>query len=117
MGFWIQVDLYFGQLDEMGFYSPRNEMEALNAILSLIKSSFCSQVHIQTHAQQDLRNAIVNRIHEFGAKNTVKSKIDINYECDKEKCLVQWAENRGVKTRLQIACKFEIRIAISVFPF
>ncbi|XVF70025.1 hypothetical protein PTKIN_Ptkin11bG0128200 [Pterospermum kingtungense] len=98
-----KVELYFGQVDELGFYSPRNEMEALNAILSLIKSSFSSQVHLQTHALQDLQNAIVNRIHEFGAKYKVESKIDVNCRCDKEKCLVQWAENHGLKTRLQIA--------------
>ncbi|XWS28089.1 hypothetical protein CRYUN_Cryun25bG0035700 [Craigia yunnanensis] len=98
-----EVELYFGQVDGVGIYSPRNEMEALNAILSLIKTSFSGQVHMQTHSLQDLHNAIVNRIHEFGAKDKVENKIDINYKCDKEKCLVQWAENNGVKTRLRIA--------------
>ncbi|XVF34222.1 hypothetical protein REPUB_Repub18cG0040700 [Reevesia pubescens] len=98
-----EVELYFGQVDELGFYSARNEMEALNLILSLIKTSFSSQVHMQTLALQDLRNAIVNRIHKLGAKDKVENKIDISYKCHKEKCLLQWAENNGVKTRLQIA--------------
>lgn len=112
----MQVELYFGQIDGMGFYSPRNEMEALNSMLSLINTSFSCQVHMQTHALHDLQDAIVNRIHEFGAKYKVENKIDKSYKCDKEKCLVEWAENNGVKTRLQIACKFKIRIAIcSVF--
>ncbi|XWS52193.1 hypothetical protein CRYUN_Cryun11dG0046200 [Craigia yunnanensis] len=96
-------ELYFGQVDGVGFYSPKNEMEALNVILSLIKTSFSSQVHMQTHALQDLQNAIVNRIHEHGAKDKVENKIDINYNCDKEECLLQWAENNGVKTRANIA--------------
>ena len=68
MGFWMQAELYFGQVDGVGFYSPRNEMEAINVILSLIKTSFSSQLHMQTHAPQDLWNATVNRIHEYGAK-------------------------------------------------
>ncbi|KAK6248079.1 hypothetical protein QUC31_019644 [Theobroma cacao] len=98
-----EVELYFGQIDGMGFYSPRNEMEALNSMLSLINTSFSCQVHMQTHALHDLQDAIVNRIHEFGAKYKVENKIDKSYKCDKEKCLVEWAENNGVKTRLQIA--------------
>ncbi|XP_021276390.1 uncharacterized protein LOC110410829 isoform X3 [Herrania umbratica] len=98
-----KVDLYFGQIDGMGLYSPRNEMEALNSMLSLINTSFSSQVHMQTHALQDLQDAIVKRIHEFGAKYKVENKIDKSYNCDKEKRLVEWAENNGVKTRLQIA--------------
>ncbi|XVE80001.1 hypothetical protein DITRI_Ditri14bG0103500 [Diplodiscus trichospermus] len=98
-----EVELYFGQVDGMGFYSPRNEMQALNSILSLVKTSFSSQEHMQTDALQDLQNAIVHRINEFGARDKVENKIDINYKCDKEKCLVQWAENNGEKTRLQIA--------------
>ena len=110
----MQVELYFGQVDGVGFYSSRNEMEALYSILSLIKTSLSGQIHMQTHPLQDLRNAIVNRIHELGAEDKVENKIDINYKCDKEKCLVQWAESNGAKTRLQIACKFKIRIAISV---
>ncbi|XP_022731950.1 uncharacterized protein LOC111286311 isoform X2 [Durio zibethinus] len=98
-----EVELYFGQADGEEFYSSRNEMEALNLILSLIKTSFSSQVHMQMRALQDLRNAILNRIHALGAKDKVESKMDINYKCDKEKRLVQWAENNGGKTRLQIA--------------
>ncbi|XWS73228.1 hypothetical protein CRYUN_Cryun02cG0109600 [Craigia yunnanensis] len=97
------VELYFGQVDGVGFYSSRNEMEALYSILSLIKTSFSGQLHMQTHALQDLQNAIVNRIHELGAEDKVENKIDVNYKCDKEKCLVQWAESNGAKTRLQIA--------------
>ncbi|OMO61338.1 carboxylase-lysine N-methyltransferase [Corchorus capsularis] len=98
-----EVELYFGQIDGAGSYSPRNEMEALNSILSFIRTSFSSQLHSQTHALQDLRDAVVNMIHEFGTKNKVEDKTDKNYNCDKEQCLVEWAKDHGVKTRLQIA--------------
>ncbi|KAK9032591.1 hypothetical protein V6N11_056851 [Hibiscus sabdariffa] len=98
-----EVELYFGPVGGLGFYSPRNEMEAQNFILSLIKTSLSSQVHMQAHALQDLRDAIINRIHELGTEDKVENKIDINYKCDKENCLIQWAENNGAKTRLHIA--------------
>ncbi|KAK8604917.1 hypothetical protein V6N13_082380 [Hibiscus sabdariffa] len=98
-----EVELYFGPVGGLGFYSPRNEMEAQNFILSLIESSLSGQVHTQAHALQDLRDAIINRIHELGTENKVENKIDTNYKCDKENCLIQWAENNGAKTRLHIA--------------
>ncbi|KAK8283550.1 hypothetical protein V6Z12_D08G102800 [Gossypium hirsutum] len=98
-----EVELYFGQIGGLGFYSPRKEMEAQNFILSLIKSALSHHVHMQTHALQDLRDALINRIHELGTEFKVENKTDINYKCDKEKCLLQWAENNGAKTRLQIA--------------
>ncbi|KAE8687175.1 hypothetical protein F3Y22_tig00111022pilonHSYRG00184 [Hibiscus syriacus] len=97
-----EVELYFGPVGGMGFYSPRNEMEAQSCILSLIESSLSSQVHMQAHALQDLRDAIISRIHELGTEDKVENKIDINYKCDKENSLIQWAENNGAKTRLQI---------------
>ncbi|OMP07763.1 hypothetical protein COLO4_07069 [Corchorus olitorius] len=99
----IKVELYFGKIDGAGSYSPRNEMEALHSILSFIRTSFSSQVHMQTRSLQDLRDAVVNMIHDFATKNKLENKTDKNYKCDKEQCLVEWAKNHGVKTRLQIA--------------
>ncbi|GKC04930.1 SET domain-containing protein, partial [Tanacetum coccineum] len=61
-----EVDLYFGGIDAshpVGFCSPRNELDSLHLILSLVD----------------------------------------NWNLEKEKCLLQWGENNGVKTRLDVA--------------
>ncbi|GAV59585.1 SET domain-containing protein, partial [Cephalotus follicularis] len=101
-----EAELYFGEVKEclsLGAYSPRNEMEALNFILSLIDTSLSRKKHMQIVFLRDLRYAVVDRIHEFGGKNKVVTKLDEKYNCDKEKCLVEWGESNGVRTKLQIA--------------
>ncbi|XP_062096433.1 uncharacterized protein LOC133802178 [Humulus lupulus] len=35
--------------------------------------------------------------------NSIKSVIVEDHSCDKEKCLVQWGEDNGMKSRLRIA--------------
>ncbi|XP_037497351.1 uncharacterized protein LOC105635593 isoform X2 [Jatropha curcas] len=75
-----EVELYFGQSDEcssLEYYSPRNEVEALNSIIALVNSSPSD-------------------------KNREETKIDKSYSCDKEKSLVEWGESNGVKSRLDI---------------
>ncbi|KAL5769213.1 hypothetical protein ACOSP7_015773 [Xanthoceras sorbifolium] len=99
-----EVELYFGEFDtQSGSYSTRNEVEALNLVLSLVESLLASQMHKQINVWKDLKKAIIDKIHEFGNQNKVDAKIDRNYICAKEKYLVQWGERNGVKTKLEIA--------------
>ena len=104
----MQVELYFGEDDacsSVEYYSPRNEVEALNSILSLLDISLSSGMCMQMNVLQELREAIIGMIRDFGEKNSVKTTILENHSCDKEECLLQWGENNGIRTRLQIACK------------
>lgn len=98
-------ELYFGpmNLDQVQeLYSPRNEIEALNFILSLVNLYIKKNSHENEAILRDLRVAIIERIDNFGEKNTVKTRI-LKKACDNEKHITQWAENCGVKSKLEIA--------------
>ncbi|CAI0427829.1 unnamed protein product [Linum tenue] len=95
-----EVELYFNDFDgsrPVEFYSTRNEVEALNAILSLI-----NQAPIKA---QVFRDAINDRItKECGEKSLVGSIVTRNRDCvSQENRLVEWGESNGVKTSLEIA--------------
>lgn len=101
------MELYFGEFDtQMGFYSPRNELETLNSILARVNTLLSRQMHRKMNVWQELQAAIILKIQEFGNQIKEVARIDKNYTCEKEKCLVQWGESNGVKTKLEIACKF-----------
>nr|XP_023915749.1 uncharacterized protein LOC112027303 [Quercus suber] len=78
-------------------------VEALNSILSLLDISLSSGMCMQMNVLQELREAIIGMIRDFGDKNSVKTTILENHSCGKEECLLQWGENNGIRTRLQIA--------------
>ncbi|KAJ0090842.1 hypothetical protein Patl1_14277 [Pistacia atlantica] len=102
-----EVELYFGEHDtQLGFYSTRNELEALNSMLLLVNNSLSGQTYKLVNVLQDLQEAVIDKIHKMGNKYKVEMKIDKTYIGDKEKILVQWGENNGVRTKLEIACKF-----------
>lgn len=101
-----EVELYFGEDDacsSVEYYSPRNEVEALNSILLLLDISLSSGMCMQMNVLQELREAIIGMIRDFGDKNSVKTTILENHSCGKEECLLQWGKNNGIRTRLQIA--------------
>ncbi|KAM7249721.1 hypothetical protein ACFE04_019880 [Oxalis oulophora] len=102
-----EMELYFDELEErlsLGVYSPRNEMEALNTILSLIDTSISCETPVRRHNLHDLRDAVVDKITAFGDKVKVVTKVEKDYSCNKEKCLVEWGESNGVKAKVEIAC-------------
>lgn len=101
----VQVELYFGGEEQLDSYSPRNELEALNSILQLVESSLTDACEMQKNILQDLRNITVDKICQFAEENSLKTTI-VEGQTDNEKQLLQWGENNGVKTRLQITCKF-----------
>ncbi|KAK9275714.1 hypothetical protein L1049_022982 [Liquidambar formosana] len=100
-----EAELYFDEVDGLTpvkYYSPRNELEALNSILSVIDTSLSSSTDMEMDILQDLREATVDKILDFGDKCKEETKIVENCSCDREKCLLQWGENSGVRTKLQI---------------
>lgn len=103
--------MYFGGIDafhSVGFCSPRNELESLHSILSLVDRSISNGQQTQSKVLQDLRNATLDMIHKFG--NHIKEDVKVldSWDLDKEKCLLQWGESNGVKARLDIACEYSL---------
>ncbi|XP_062078629.1 uncharacterized protein LOC133783107 [Humulus lupulus] len=101
-----EVELYFWEDDTsstVDLYSPRNEVVALNSILRLVENSLDGQTQIQKNILQELRNAVVDMIGNCSDANSIKSVIVEDHSCDKEKCLVQWGEDNGMRSRLRIA--------------
>ncbi|CAI0558022.1 unnamed protein product [Linum tenue] len=95
-----EVELYFNDFDgsrPVEFCSTRNEVEALNSILSLINHTSLKD--------QALRDAIKDGItRQCGEKSLVESRVGRNYEgLTKEYQLVEWGVSNGVKTSLEIA--------------
>lgn len=107
----MQVELYFGEDDISSpedLYSPRNELQALNSILRLIDISHCSSMQMQKNLLQELHDAIIDMIHKFADSNSVKTLNVEDHNCDKENHMLEWGEQNGVRTRLQIACKYSL---------
>ncbi|KAL9325979.1 hypothetical protein ACSQ67_006624 [Phaseolus vulgaris] len=97
-----EVELYFAE-DDMEFYSPRNELEALNSIVLLIDISLSSCSDLHTNILQGLRQTILDLISDSGDKNSVKGVVEKDHSCNQEECLIEWGESNGVKTQLKIA--------------
>lgn len=101
-----EVDLYFAASDviqSVSFHSPRNELEALHSVLSLLDKSILSSKHVRVDVLQDLRNITLDKFHELGNKIRKETKIVGNCRYDRETSLLQWGESEGVKTKLDIA--------------
>lgn len=90
----------------MEFYSPRNELEALNSVVLLIGISLSSCTHLHTKILQGLQQTIRDLISDFGDKNRVKEVVDKYHNCDQEECLIEWGKSHGIRTQLKIARKF-----------
>ncbi|RDY09272.1 [Fructose-bisphosphate aldolase]-lysine N-methyltransferase, chloroplastic, partial [Mucuna pruriens] len=101
-----ELELYFAEDDvctSMEFYSPRNELEALNSIVLLTDISLSSCTHLHTNILQGLRQKILDLISDFGDKNSVKGVVEKDHSCDQEEHLVEWGKSNGVMTQLKIA--------------
>ncbi|BAT76729.1 hypothetical protein VIGAN_01477900 [Vigna angularis var. angularis] len=102
-----ELELYFAEEDvctSMEFYSPRNELEALNSIVLLTDISLSSCSHLHTNILQGLRQTILDLITDVGDKNSVKGGVvQKDHSCDQEERLIEWGESNGVKTQLKIA--------------
>ncbi|XP_028775367.1 uncharacterized protein LOC114732238 [Neltuma alba] len=103
-----EVELYFADDASTSgeFYSPRNELEALNSIISLIDTLLSSYKHPHTIILQELRTAILALISDFGDKNSLGATVEKELRCEQEEHLLEWGKNNGVRTQLQIACSF-----------
>lgn len=105
--FEVQPEMYFGENDEgtpVDFYSPRNEVETFDSIISLLDLSLSSCTPAQFSVLQELRKAVIHMIHEYGNVHSMVAKT-LENSCEKGNCLLEWGESNGVRTSLKIACK------------
>ncbi|KAL7134387.1 hypothetical protein ABFS83_11G023400 [Erythranthe nasuta] len=101
-----EIELYFGGdvVNLKDCNSPRNEMEALHSILEAIDKSPSAENYATKNIQQCLREEIILRIANVGKKFEEETVIIKDFSCDKEKSLLDWGVEIGVKTKLDIAC-------------
>ncbi|XP_012857489.1 PREDICTED: N-lysine methyltransferase setd6 [Erythranthe guttata] len=101
-----EIELYFGGdvVNLKDCNSPRNEMEALHSILEAIDKSPSAENYATKNIQQCLREEIVLRLDNVGEKIEEETVIIGDFGCDKEKGLLEWGVENGVKTKLDIAC-------------
>lgn len=105
----LQVDLYFAASDVIQlvkFHNPRNELEALHSVMLLIDNTILSAKNLPVDVLQALRDMTLDKISALGNRIREDTVILENVSCDRETCLLQWSEGEGVKTKLDIACKF-----------
>ncbi|KAK2358786.1 ribulose-1,5 bisphosphate carboxylase/oxygenase large subunit N-methyltransferase, chloroplastic [Trifolium repens] len=99
-----ELELYFAEDDaSVEFYSPRNELEALNSIVLLTDKLLSSCQHSHTNILQGLRQTILDLISAFGDQNNLKGVPEKYHSCEKEEHLIEWGKSHGVKTQLKIA--------------
>ncbi|XP_011079300.1 uncharacterized protein LOC105162846 isoform X1 [Sesamum indicum] len=100
-----EVELYFGQdtINLGNCISPKNELEALHSILEVIDKSLSGEKYTIKSIQQRLRDEIVERIDKVGRRFSEVAKIVGDSSCEKEKRLLDWGINNGVKAKLDIA--------------
>ncbi|CAL0307024.1 unnamed protein product [Lupinus luteus] len=101
-----ELELYFaedGACTSEEFYSPRNELEALNSIVVLTDISLSSCTHLHTNILKELRKIVIDLISDFGVKNSVKGVVEREYTCDQVEHLIEWGESNGVRTELKIS--------------
>ncbi|KAL0316626.1 UNVERIFIED_CONTAM: hypothetical protein Sradi_5540800 [Sesamum radiatum] len=103
--YYALVELYFdGDIINLGnCVSPRNELEALHSILEVISKSLSGEKYTIKSIQQRLWDEIVERIDKVGRRFSEVAKIVGDSSCEKEKCLLDWGINNGVKAKLDIA--------------
>ncbi|XP_074273694.1 fructose-bisphosphate aldolase-lysine N-methyltransferase, chloroplastic [Silene latifolia] len=99
------IELYFVSTSVNSaeeWYSPRNELEALNFVLSQVDLRTKISDPETKSSLKNVRDAIIKRIETFGEKNSVETRI-VNGASDNEKRLIKWAEKCGVKSKVEIA--------------
>ncbi|KAI4377674.1 hypothetical protein MLD38_015263 [Melastoma candidum] len=101
-----ETELYFrvdGSCTPSGYYTPKNELEALISVLNHLKNTVLGKNSLCKDVLKNLESVIGRLLGEFGDKileNPLPAKLDY---CTKEKELLEWGKNNGVQSALQIA--------------
>ncbi|RZR88462.1 hypothetical protein BHM03_00016037 [Ensete ventricosum] len=102
--FYCQKELYFAGDDDIGPFSPRNEIESLNLILAIISSSISNVKDKAVKVLQLLRDTTIAMVKSVADSNIHKMTAT-KFGTDSEELLLKWGKDHGVRTKLKIACK------------
>ncbi|CAA6671074.1 unnamed protein product [Spirodela intermedia] len=96
-----EVEIYFVEGDDSGPFSPRNEIESLNLVLSAIDDSFEGTLGVAVEVLKFLKEATLEMIGKIGAQCT-DYVISEESNSTVEELLIKWGKEQGVKTKLRI---------------
>ncbi|URE15978.1 SET domain containing protein [Musa troglodytarum] len=97
-----EKELYFAGDDDIGPFSPRNEIESLNLILVIISSSISNVKDKAVEVLQLLRDTTIAMVKSVGDSN-IHKMIATKFSTDSEELLLKWGKDHGVRTKLKIA--------------
>ncbi|KAJ0984217.1 hypothetical protein J5N97_002573 [Dioscorea zingiberensis] len=97
-----EVELYFAEDDNVGPFSPRNELESLHEVLQIVKSLLLNAKAQSIEVLQILFNQTCGMINGVGAQNIVE-RITDQFDATAEESLLKWGQSHGAATKLRIA--------------
>ncbi|KAJ8470563.1 hypothetical protein OPV22_024906 [Ensete ventricosum] len=97
-----EKELYFAGDDDIGPFSPRNEIESLNLILAIISSSISNVKDKAVKVLQLLRDTTIAMVKSVADSNIHKMTAT-KFGTDSEELLLKWGKDHGVRTKLKIA--------------
>ncbi|KAJ4754957.1 Histone-lysine N-methyltransferase setd3 [Rhynchospora pubera] len=101
-----EIELYFVEDEEFGPFSPRNEIGSLNLILRKIDCLLRTASQQAIQVLQDLRSMTVLKLNSVGTNSEAVDQMVIDESLnnmEEDNTLLSWAENNGVRSRLNIA--------------
>ncbi|MQL90093.1 hypothetical protein Taro_022677 [Colocasia esculenta] len=99
-----ESELYFVEDDDSGPFCPRNELESLNLVLSVVDDSSSGSDDGKVEVLRVLKEATVAMISKVGAHCSDYAVCE-GSNSSAEELLLKWGEEQGVKTKLKI-CHF-----------
>ncbi|PKU77864.1 [Fructose-bisphosphate aldolase]-lysine N-methyltransferase, chloroplastic [Dendrobium catenatum] len=96
------VEIYFSEDDDFGPFSQRNELEAFNAVLQMLKSVLSGATPDEMKALNELQNVTIARINSIAYKN-IDKMIPKKLETTAEDLLLKWGESHGARSKVMVA--------------
>ncbi|KAL5221162.1 hypothetical protein ABZP36_025875 [Zizania latifolia] len=97
-----ELELYFSGDDDFGPLSARNELESLNLLLKILNALLLTTNDGAKEVLQILCDEILCRLRTLGFKDNGQMIVQTQNHA-MEDSLLEWGEQHGVKTKLQVA--------------
>ncbi|CAO2187626.1 unnamed protein product [Urochloa humidicola] len=97
-----ELELYFAGDDDIGPFSSRNELEALNLLFKIMNKLLPTSNAVAKEVLPVLQDEIVVRLRSVGKKDDAQMASQTQNH-DAEDSLLKWGEHHGVKSKLRIA--------------
>ncbi|WOL19036.1 hypothetical protein Cni_G27833 [Canna indica] len=97
-----EIEVYFANDDDIGPFSPRNELESLNLVLANIRSLISNDKNKAAKVLHLLHDTTVAMVKSVGDSH-VDRMTTKKFGADSEELLLKWGKDHGVQTKLTIA--------------